>query len=344
MKKSNDILMRNNSNGNNKVKTRKNKNVCAPFVLKGNTQTGMARCLNSKGKRTKKCKNKKITMIRSISNKSCLTKDALIRLLKAWNKSYPNNKIKLTKTLLKKDTQKLYDLLKQKMSSYCTGNDKDDELCWISEPFKDKQFDKTKLHNLKKLYRPEAPQEWKNKPNAWLSTIDIEKVLKQYEVKYPEFISYGALPIDFDLKDKFNGCMISEICQIKLKDIIRKMKKKYIGVVFNLDPHTKGGSHWISMFCNVPKKEINYWDSYGYKPPKEVTVLMNKLKDQGEEINLKMKIQINKKRHQYKDNACGVYSSHFIIQQLEGKSFKDVVNNIIKDDTMNDKRAEYFSL
>ena len=56
MKKLNNILMRNNSNGNNKVKTRKNKNVCAPFVIKGNTQTGMARCLNSKGKRTKKCK------------------------------------------------------------------------------------------------------------------------------------------------------------------------------------------------------------------------------------------------------------------------------------------------
>ena len=65
-----------------------------------------------------------------------------------------------------------------------------------------------------------------------------------------------------------------------------KDKKKYIGIVFNLDKHTQSGTHWISMFCNIPKKEINYWDSYGYKPPKEVTELMNKLKKQAKDMDI----------------------------------------------------------
>lgn len=336
-KKNKKLTNKFNNNSLSKKKTKKKKNVCAPFIVNKEIQTGMARCSSKKKCPTKK----KIMTMRSIKNDSCLTKEAVLRLIKAWNKSYPNDKIKITKKRKKKDVNQLYKILRTKMSSFCKGNEKDKELCWLSKPFKN---NKSKLNNLKNLYRPEAPEEWKKKPNAWLSTIDIENLLKQYEIKFPEFISYGALPIDFDLKDNFNKCMISEICAINLKSIYQKRKKKYIGVVFNLDKHNQSGSHWISMFCNIPKREINYWDSYGYKPPKEVVNLMEKLKEQGNSMNLKMKIQINKKRHQYKNNACGVYSSHFIIQQLEGKSYKDVINNIINDDKMNANRAKYFSL
>ena len=326
---------------NTNIKTKKN--VCAPFVSVGGIQKGMARCVTSKGKKTKKCANRKVQVIQSVNQNTCLTKEAVMKLIGAWNKSYPKNKIQINKKN-NKSADDLYQQLRIKMSSYCKGNEKDKELCWLSKPFEENPKIKNKINDLKNLYRPEAPDNWKENPEAWLSTIDIEELLKQYETKYPDFKCFGAVPIDFDLKDKSNNCVVSELCQVNLQRLVKKDKKKYIGIVFNPDKHTESGTHWISMFCNIPKKQINYWDSYGYKPPKEVTELMNKLKKQAKDMNINMKIKLNKKRHQYKGNACGIYSSHFIIQQLEGKTFEEVVNNIIKDDEMNANRSKFFSL
>ena len=39
---------------------------------------------------------------------------------------------------------------------------------------------------------------------------------------------------------------LAEICNFNLNKMIKNKKK--IGFIFNLDPHTKGGSHWVSMF------------------------------------------------------------------------------------------------
>ena len=118
-----------------------------------------------------------------------------------------------------------------------------------------------------------------------------------------------------------------------MKQLINK-GKKYIGVVFNLDNHRNSGSHWIAMFCHIPKKEICYWDSYGYQPPIEVKKLMYRMKKQ--EINLivhikikytnnkslaeykkfknnNFKIKINKNRHQYKvQNVNLLYKFYYI--------------------------------
>ena len=34
------------------------------------------------------------------------------------------------------------------------------------------------------------------------------------------------------------------------------------------------GSHWVSFFTNLETGDINYFDSYGYKPPNEVIKLV----------------------------------------------------------------------
>ena len=44
------------------------------------------------------------------------------------------------------------------------------------------------------VFRPDGP----NGRFEWLSTLDINKVLKQYEDKYSDFEFMGAVPIDFD--------------------------------------------------------------------------------------------------------------------------------------------------
>ena len=57
----------------------------------------------------------------------------------------------------------------------------------------------------------------------------------------------------------------------------------------------------------------------------------------------KVKKQYNTIRHQFENSECGMYSLHFIIEQLdEGKDFKKVCRNIINDSKMNAMRKEYF--
>ena len=51
-------------------------------------------------------------------------------------------------------------------------------------------------------------------------------------------------------------------CKFDLKDYLKEGKNK-IGIVFNMDPHYKSGSHWISLFINVKKKVIFFFDSVG---------------------------------------------------------------------------------
>ena len=116
-----------------------------------------------------------------------------------------------------------------------------------------------------------------------------------------------------------------------------------LGVIFNLDKHTQSGSHWVAMHCDVKGGYIGYWDSYGIKPSPEIIVLMDRLKQQAQDLGHNLEIKINKTRHQYKNSECGVYCIYFITSLLDGKSFEEVVENIISDDDMNAKRKVFFN-
>ena len=57
---------------------------------------------------------------------------------------------------------------------------------------------------------------WSKNNNTWLSTSDIETVLKQYEGHHKDFKCYGALPMDFKLRNG-NSCVSGDLCNINLK-------------------------------------------------------------------------------------------------------------------------------
>jgi len=286
---------------------------------------------------------------------SCLENEVIFKLVKAYNNHFPNNKIMIQKN----NPTLMYQHLNRALQNNC--GDKN-EVCWVKQPFAKDEFSKELLEF---NFKPLMPKDWYCDKVKWLNTLDIDNVLFQYQQKYPEFVSIGPTPIDFDYKLNKTKCVTNELCNINLKKLI-KQGKKYIGVVFNLDPHTEGGSHWIAMFCNIPKKTINYWDSYGYKPPKEVNILMNRLKNQGNRLtdhytrmiysnnriikekygihkDNKFVIKINPNRHQYKNSECGVYCINFIVSMLEGKTFESITKNVIRDDETNALRSKYFN-
>lgn len=197
---------------------------------------------------------------------------------------------------------------------------------------------------LKKTYlRPDQPLKWKEDPDMWLDSTNIENVMKQYEDANPDFEFMGPFPIDFAAPDPYNHsgkqqCLIKEICSLRVTESM-KNGTKYIGIIYNLDPHFKDGSHWVANFIDIPKHKCYYFDSYGYEPPKQVARFMKWLTTQDPQ----MKLGYNARRFQHKDSECGMYSLYFIIRMLMGDKFRPFCRRQPPDSIMLDFRDWLFS-
>ena len=190
-------------------------------------------------------------------------------------------------------------------------------------------------------FSPKQPKEWKKKPNTWLTSIEIEQLMKQYENKYRHFRFLGPSPIDYDTRKLHNECVWEEICNFSLIDMKSKGITK-VGLIFNLDPHYKEGSHWVAMFINLRKKQIYYFDSYGDKIPTRLMKFVRMVRKQGRYLGEKYKFQQTTRRHQYLSTECGMYSLFFIISLLEGKKI-EYFNKRVTDKYMRKLRSIYFN-
>ena len=259
---------------------------------------------------------------------SCFTREGLIKIINSWNKNYPYQKINYTRNCNK---TLLWSHIDSKLKKEC-----DNEYCWLKQ-----EFVKPHRSELKQLFRPEMPTTWKKNKNEWLTSVDIEKVMKQYQKKHQDFIFIGPVPIDFDKELDPGMCVVDELCNLKLSKLFKKNIYK-LGIIFNLDKHDQSGSHWVAFYGDFYKNKIYYFDSYGYKEPKEVTKLMDRIIQQGKENNRNIEKTINGTRHQYKNSECGVYCLNFIIKLIEGDNFENVANNKTPDDDMEQNRYKLF--
>lgn len=167
------------------------------------------------------------------------------------------------------------------------------------------------------LYKPQAPESWKLNPEEWLSSIDIEKLEKQYMKLFPKYKFLGCIPIDFDKKSETGKCLVNALCAIKLQELYNEGFHE-IGIVFNTDVSTGPGEHWIGLFCDIrPELEqprVVYFDSYAQKPEKEIRTLMQRWKEQWAQSGIhhkEMLTEYNTTRHQYKNSECGMYCLYF---------------------------------
>jgi len=203
-----------------------------------------------------------------LKNISCFDKESLLTIATSYNNVYSSDKINIPKTFTQASLATFWNTLRKQISKQTNCSE---ENCWIETTIGKKALEKDQ--DIGNFLRPLQPKEWKHNPNEWLSTLDIEKVLDQYNV-YNDFIFIGAVPIDFDTKLSPGMCVINELCNINIQKLYKKGIRK-IGVVFNLDKHTEKGSHWISLFISIYKGSIFYFDSYGYPPNKEISTLIH---------------------------------------------------------------------
>ena len=267
---------------------------------------------------------------RKESNLTCFSKTSLLKIARAWNRKNPNNKIQIKG----KSINLIWKEIRKRLKQQC-----ENEWCWPQQDFVKELRDKEIITT----FKPRKPKIWNKNKNEWLSTIDIENVIKQYEKKYPNFRFIGAVPIDFDETYGLGQCIVNELCKINLQKMILS-KIFHIGIVFNLDKHDQDGSHWVSMFIDLKKNGIYYFDSYGEEEPKEVKNLANRLLEQSKKLGKNnMVYKVNNIRHQYKNSECGIYCINFIVEMLRGADFDDFIKEKINDTDMNKKRDFYFS-
>jgi hypothetical protein len=188
---------------------------------------------------------------------------------------------------------------------------------------------------LHKYFRPEKPASWANDPDMWLDNTNIDAVLRQYADTYPWFKFMGVFPIDFSVKDPYDEtphCLVPALCTLDLdQEYARGIRA--IGLVYNLDPHYKQGSHWVANFIDMrsSKPAIYYFDSYGEPAPRYIQLFMEEL---WKRATRKPLLAYNARRFQYGDSECGMYSIYFIIAMLQGVSFRTFVRHPVPDKEM----------
>jgi hypothetical protein len=290
------------------------------------------------------------------SDGSCFTTEALKKIANNYNKK---NKDKINTTQPK---DKLVKELESKLSNKCS-----EQTCWLRLDIV-KELDNDDIEN--NTFRPKGP----SKKYEWLSTTHINEVIEQYHQKYTNFLFLGAVPYDFD------DLPVLQIRNLNFAELEKQGKNK-IGLVINLDEHYKNGSHWVSLYADLNNNQIYFFDSVGKPPRKRIRKLINRIakylyrKKYNSDIPLnnivdKIKtiksltleqshklisnnkylnnlvtnfdIRYNHIQHQFDNSECGVYCIHFITRLVEGESFDSVINNIIRDEDMNNNRKIFF--
>ena len=267
-------------------------------------------------------------------NGSCIPLNILLEMAEAYNK-WTSSKGEEDKIVLHTNLETLYPdeykryLLFEFKNRFNGNNHKK----WMKEQFTKLMSEETKDKLDNKIFRPDGPQG----KFDWLSTIDINQVLYQYEDKYNDFKFLGAVPIDFQDLDYLPFKKL-DFNEFKRDNINR------LGVIFNLDPSYKSGSHWVSLFIDLKDGKAYFADSYATTPPSEVKEFMKKIERYFKDNGItNPDIRHNKTRHQRGNSECGVYSINFILRLLKGKTFDHICAKRVTDEQVNKCRNIYFN-
>lgn len=269
---------------------------------------------------------------------TCFSTRKLRLLVDSYNNSFLNDQITLINEKDKNDPIFLHKCLSSKMQKVCN-----DETCWLRQPFAQNVHDDDLHHATFKPPRPPGK-------TAWLSNKDIGDVMFQIRDHNDprSFRFIGPVPIDFDniteKTSRFWYSLTSQVKYMNLPELYQQGVRK-VGIVFNLDPHYRNGSHWVCVFCEFSeiRVEISYFDSFAKQPPDEIMKLMKRVsKTCAKYLGVKMPICINNIQTQFKDTECGVYCMRYLEDMLQGKTFEEVTHRIISDQDINNWRDYYF--
>jgi hypothetical protein len=292
-------------------------------------------------------------VVRMKNKKLKYDKKTLLILINAWNDVNSNNKIEYKKgdtiaILSNKLNEKVQPILKTTMNTSWIWID---VIKYMAAKLNKYEIISNLQEIEKKLLRPSQPRDWINNPQEWLSNYDILNVVNQYQsIPALKYKFLGVFSIDFGLK-KDGICLYSTHCNINLAKLLASNKIKYIGFVTNLSKASEPGTHWTSSFFvldpTLPSYGGYYYDSTASKMPKDLQPVFIDIKKQAEELFKKdFNIYINNKKHQYGNNACGLFSIAFQVRWvlLLRKNKKTIMKDVIDHPSFTDKKMDILRL
>ena len=270
---------------------------------------------------------------------TCFKPSQLKKIIKAYNKKHPQNSIVIESD----DQYLLWESIRSRLSADC----EDSDVCWTSLPFMNTFLSPEELEKMKSQFRPRLPIEKNGKTHeVWLSNFDIDNVMRQYEIVYPNFKFIGCFPCDW-AKYMNNYALDAET-------IIKLLNSGFnqLAVIFNTGTLSSGGQHWVCVFMDLKDNmSIEYFDSVGNKCQKNIRAWLDKTQDlinntckRDKKYYCEKKIsrQTYNGNHQKRGGECGVYCLYFIVRRLYGDTYKEIDTVKIPDETMSLLRIVFF--
>lgn len=171
-------------------------------------------------------------------NDTCFSIEQLVEMAKAYNRYISKVKLSpdsdelaaadLDLIKIKADKKYLLSELKKRFNTVCQGN----EVCLTKQEFMNEIIGEMREELENYTFRPTGPFD----STDWLSTLDINKIMKQYEKIYPDFKFLGAVPLNCD---ELNFCSLYDLDFDKF--VNQKINK--LGIIFNHDKYGQTRSH-----------------------------------------------------------------------------------------------------
>ena len=275
---------------------------------------------------------------------SCFNKDELLIIAKKYNDAKPTKKIPLKVNKKEISKSALLRHLNARLNTH--------ESKWPDMDFMKVTSQETR-EKLRKAFRPKKPDSWYVNDREWLNTYDLLNVMHQYEDHYKSFKFLGVHPIDFAYKPSSisSKCISPQLCNFNLEQFI-KANYSQVGIIFNLDKHNEPGSHWVLLYIGLKPHMKNFGcyfiDSNSTDTPIEIASFMQNVKEQidnfySDKFSKNFVTLENKKRFQFKNTECGMFCIYFLIQFLKKKSFDNIINQNIEDDSVHKFRSIYYT-
>lgn len=127
----------------------------------------------------------------------------------------------------------------------------------------------------------------------------------------------------------FRGVMMRE-------DLPEKIGENESGII-NLDDSDGKGTHWVCYYNSQDSPYVEYFDSYGLPPPKEVETY---LRTSGKKI-----CSNSSQLQMFGSEACGFFCCYYILERNNGKSQYKTVYSLDQMPTFENEQAmkDYFS-
>lgn len=102
--------------------------------------------------------------------------------------------------------------------------------------------------------------------------------------------------------------------------------------IANTDRKGTRGEHWVAFFVNSDKN-IEYFDSYAEQPNDDISKYLSNF--------LEIKINTHSIQSPFSD-SCGHFCVYFIFNKCIGKSFKEIIKNLLNSRNKIDLLVKFF--